>query len=153
MTLVPHKCHCVVDKRSSLSSNLDKYSPLVVNLPPKPIFHSTPPMRGVSPTPPTHPPLPHFHVADVTNIQGLMGNSTYAVASGDLWQEESLSIVECPRENLQFIEKLGGGQFGEVRFDRTITMTVTLKRHIIKLQQSCSQNLFYKHDDLARSIP
>ena len=118
----------IVDKRGSLSSNLDKYSPLVVNLPPKAIFHSTPPVRGVSPTlmrgpsptPPTHPPLPHFHVADVTNIQGPMGNSTYAVASGDTWQAESTSIVECPRENLQFIEKLGGGQFGEVKFESLV---------------------------------
>ena len=33
-----------------------------------------------------------------------------------LWTED-FSVMEFPRENLRFVEKLGEGQFGEVRHD------------------------------------
>ncbi|KAK2174827.1 hypothetical protein NP493_772g00013 [Ridgeia piscesae] len=104
------------DKDYTVPPDLSKYSALVVNLPPNPIFHSTNPVRETSPSPPppTPPPPPHFRITDVTNIQGLMGNSIYALPSGDIWQGENMSVIECPRENLQFIERLGEGQFGEV---------------------------------------
>ena len=46
-------------------------------------------------------------------LQGLSGNSLYAVPDLPLWKEE-LSIMEFPHEQLKHIEKLGEGQFGEV---------------------------------------
>ncbi len=47
-------------------------------------------------------------------LQGLTGNSTYAAPSTDLLWKEELAVIEFPRENLKFMEKLGEGQFGEV---------------------------------------
>ena len=48
------------------------------------------------------------------SIQGLIGNSVYAVPSNTdlLWREDAVN--EFPREKLKFVEKLGEGQFGEV---------------------------------------
>ena len=57
------------------------------------------------------------HVADkmLSHCQGFSGNSLYAVPGNlDLVWKEELSVMEFPRENLQFREKLGEGQFGEV---------------------------------------
>ena len=59
----------------------------------------------------------HYAAADVVNIpniQGVSGSNVYAVPNADLLWTEDLSVMEFPRESLQFIEKLGEGQFGEV---------------------------------------
>ena len=48
-------------------------------------------------------------------LQGVSGNNLYSVPNADhvLWKED-FSVMEFPRENLKFQEKLGEGQFGEV---------------------------------------
>ena len=48
-------------------------------------------------------------------FQGVSGNNLYSVPNTDhvLWKED-FSVMEFPRENLKFLEKLGEGQFGEV---------------------------------------
>ena len=86
-----------------------KFSPLVVNLPPNPVFQSPDHHQGSLP----HPQA-ICATADMVNIQGLTGNSLYAVPNPDLLWKEDFSIIEFPRENLTFVEKLGEGQFGEV---------------------------------------
>ncbi|XP_074653908.1 discoidin domain-containing receptor 2-like isoform X2 [Tubulanus polymorphus] len=53
-------------------------------------------------------------VINVPNIQGVSGSNVYAVPNPDLLFSEDFTIVEFPRENLKFLEKLGEGQFGEV---------------------------------------
>ena len=46
----------------------------------------------------------------------MSGNTVYAVPNNiDFSWQEDLSVMEFPRENLKFVEKLGEGQFGEVR--------------------------------------
>ena len=47
-------------------------------------------------------------------LQGLVGNSVYAVPS-ELLLKEEFAVMDFPRQNLQPLEKLGQGQFGEVR--------------------------------------
>ena len=47
------------------------------------------------------------------NIQGLVGNSVYAVPS-ELLIKDELAVMDFPRDNLRFMNKLGQGQFGEV---------------------------------------
>ena len=58
----------------------------------------------------------HYAVADILDLQGVTGGNTYAVpaasSDGPFWDPQSL---EVPREQLQLKEKLGEGQFGEVR--------------------------------------
>ena len=77
-----------------------------------------PPLDEDSP-PPTLPPHPRALYGGeegTQGMQGFSGNSLYAVPNNLdlLWQEE-LNVMELPRENLQFVEKIGEGQFGEVR--------------------------------------
>ena len=45
----------------------------------------------------------------------MSGNSAYAAPNTDLLWKEDLAVIEFPREHLKFLEKLGEGQFGEVR--------------------------------------
>lgn len=67
---------------------------------------------------PRQPPERHYaatEICKVQNIQGVSGNTTYAVPNVDLLNhEEGLAICEFPRHRLRFLEKLGEGQFGEV---------------------------------------
>ena len=49
-----------------------------------------------------------------TSIQGVSGSNVYAVPNPDLLWQEEVNLMEIPREKLQFVEKLGHGQFGEV---------------------------------------
>ena len=67
---------------------------------------------------PTIPPLPLMCCVRNVSLQGASGNSVYSTPCNmdTLWTED-FSVMEFPRENLRFIEKLGEGQFGEVRFD------------------------------------
>lgn len=83
------------------------------NIPPpaySPNLYGQPPLQPSSTT--------HYAAADVVNIpniQGVSGSNVYAVPNPDLLWSEDLAVMEFPRENLKFIEKLGEGQFGEVR--------------------------------------
>ncbi|KAG1704466.1 Discoidin domain-containing receptor 2 [Nymphon striatum] len=61
----------------------------------------------------------HYAATDVVkaaSIQGVSGNTVYAVPSTPEWMSirEKLDVREFPREQLHFLEKLGEGQFGEV---------------------------------------
>ena len=58
-----------------------------------------------------------FHELFLFLRQGVSGNNLYSVPNTDhvLWKED-FSVMEFPRENLKFLEKLGEGQFGEVLF-------------------------------------
>ena len=65
-----------------------------------------------------------------TNIQGVSGNNTFALANNNssaaavaAWKED-LAVEEVPSENLRFIEKLGEGQFGEVNNDFPVGIAV-----------------------------
>ena len=51
-------------------------------------------------------------MADMPNIQGVSGNTTYAMPATELLGDDE--VVTFPRENLKMLEKLGEGQFGEV---------------------------------------
>lgn len=51
-------------------------------------------------------------LASVPSIQGVSGNTVYAVPSTELASAED--VREVPRHRIRFIEKLGEGQFGEV---------------------------------------
>ena len=63
------------------------------------------------------PPHPQalYGAMDHVGLQGFSGNSLYAVPHSLelLWQDD-LAVLEFPRANLLFVEKLGQGQFGEV---------------------------------------
>ena len=65
---------------------------------------------------PTIPPPPLMSCVRNVSLQGASGNSVYSTPCNmdTLWTED-FSVMEFPRENLRFVEKLGEGQFGEVR--------------------------------------
>lgn len=48
------------------------------------------------------------------NLQGVSGNTVYAVPNVDLLSREDSPVREIPRHRLHYMEKLGEGQFGEV---------------------------------------
>lgn len=87
--------------------------------PPPPVVPSCVPLI---PRPPAVTKLPldqHYAATDVVkvpSIQGVSGNTVYAVPSTPDWlsTRDKLDIREYPREQLHFLEKLGEGQFGEV---------------------------------------
>uniref|UniRef100_A0A8C4MLK1 Discoidin domain receptor tyrosine kinase 1 n=1 Tax=Equus asinus asinus TaxID=83772 RepID=A0A8C4MLK1_EQUAS len=66
--------------------------------------------------PPPQNSVPHYAEADIVTLQGVTGGNTYAVpalppgVAGD-----GPPRVDFPRSRLRFKEKLGEGQFGEVR--------------------------------------
>lgn len=74
-----------------------------------------------SPPPPLLPPpgpasVPHYAEADIVCLQGVSGNNTYAVpALSSSSPPDCPPLPELPRHCLLFKEKLGEGQFGEVR--------------------------------------
>ena len=91
-------------------------SSVIVNIPPPP---PPPPRRphniyGVNPAVPLNV-APYCATNDVPNIQGVSGNNLYAVPNTEMLWKEDFNVMEFPRDNLKFIEKLGEGQFGEVR--------------------------------------
>ncbi|XP_008305468.1 discoidin domain-containing receptor 2 isoform X1 [Cynoglossus semilaevis] len=59
---------------------------------------------------------PHYAEADIVNLQGVTGSNTYAIpaVTMDLLSGKDVAIEEFPRKLLNFKEKLGEGQFGEV---------------------------------------
>lgn len=48
------------------------------------------------------------------NLQGVSGNTVYAVPNVDLLSRDDSPVREIPRHRLHYMEKLGEGQFGEV---------------------------------------
>ena len=50
----------------------------------------------------------------VVILQGVSGSNVYAAPNLDLLWKDDFSLMEFPKENLKFLEKLGEGQFGEV---------------------------------------
>ena len=55
-------------------------------------------------------------LSTLPNIQGVGGNNIYALPDNlePMWLED-FSVIEFPRENLNFIERIGEGAFGDVR--------------------------------------
>lgn len=88
---------------------------------------NTTPPGLVSPTIPL--PSPMCCVPDVS-LQGASGNSVYSTPIGmDMLWTEDFSVMEFPRDNLRFIEKLGEGQFGEVSSKAVSTVVLVRKKH------------------------
>lgn len=96
-------------------------SSLIVNVPPSKTPSFQPNIyREETPPPPPLPPHPRAlygssDIINFPNIQGVSGNNVYAVPNADLLWKEDYSVMEFPREQLKFKEKLGEGQFGEVK--------------------------------------
>ncbi|GIY75379.1 discoidin domain-containing receptor 2 [Caerostris extrusa] len=93
---------------------------------PTPVVPSHPPPTPLNkpsfpqtlPKPLQKPPSERYYAAtDVVkmpNLQGVSGNTVYAVPNVDLLSRDDSSVREIPRHRLHYIEKLGEGQFGEV---------------------------------------
>lgn len=101
---------------------MEKVFPPVHEEPPP--YPGSPPYPSLSPpvSPPLPPSVPHYAEADIISLQGVSGNNTYAVpalASSSPGADAS-PLPELPRQCLIFKEKLGEGQFGEVRDDAII---------------------------------
>ena len=124
--------YIILDSRDYAVPDVTK-SALVVALPPQPPQPPQPPIRitanpaqGVPmminslDKPPTYDAL--YAAADVINVQvpnipslqGVSGNNVYAVPNAEILLTLEHSVTQFPRDNLQFIEVLGEGQFGEV---------------------------------------
>lgn len=90
----------------------------VVPLHPPPTPSTKPAFPQTLPKPLQKPPSERYYAAtDVVkmpNIQGVSGNTVYAVPNVDLLSREDSPVREIPRHRLHYMEKLGEGQFGEV---------------------------------------
>lgn len=64
-----------------------------------------------------HSNAPHYAETDIVRLQGVTGSNMYAVPAltVDSLTRKDISAAEFPRQQLIFREKLGEGQFGEVR--------------------------------------
>lgn len=64
-----------------------------------------------------HSSAPHYAETDIVRLQGVTGSNMYAVPAltVDSLTRKDISAAEFPRQQLIFREKLGEGQFGEVR--------------------------------------
>lgn len=89
-----------------------------------PPYPGSPPYPSLSPpvSPPLPPSVPHYAEADIVSLQGVSGNNTYAVPAlaSSSPGADAAPLPELPRQCLIFKEKLGEGQFGEVRDDVVI---------------------------------
>ena len=67
--------------------------------------------------------VPHYAETDIVSLQGVTGSNMYAVPAltVDSLTRKDISVAEFPQEQLIFREKLGEGQFGEVRTESTLT--------------------------------
>lgn len=97
--------------------DVTKSTTSTLHLPPTP----KPPFPQTLPKPLSKPPSSserYYAATDVVkmpNLQGVSGNTVYAVPSVDLLsRDDNCSVREIPRHRLHYIEKLGEGQFGEV---------------------------------------
>ena len=67
----------------------------------------------------------------------------YAAPNLDLLWKDDLSLMEFPKENLKFLEKLGEGQFGEVlpvKLLFPVLFCFILRRIIQSMVSSCPIN-------------
>lgn len=98
---------------------MEKVFPPVHEEPPP--YPGSPPYPSLSPpvSPPLPPSVPHYAEADIVSLQGVSGNNTYAVPAlaSSSPGADAAPLPELPRQCLIFKEKLGEGQFGEVRHD------------------------------------
>lgn len=71
-----------------------------------------------------HSSAPHYAETDIVRLQGVTGSNMYAVPAltVDSLTRKDISAAEFPRQQLIFREKLGEGQFGEVRSGRMIKL-------------------------------
>ncbi len=106
---------------------------MIVNVPGKPLYQPNIYHEETPPPPPLppHPKALYGGTSDVMNfpnLQGVSGNNVYAVPNADLLWKEDLSVIEFPRDNLKFLEKLGEGQFGEVKctFRNSLSINVNI---------------------------
>jgi len=113
-------------------------SALIVALPPhtqtpirvSPANNGTPIMINncLSEKPPTYDALyaaadiVHVNVPNIPNLQGVSGNNVYAVPNAELLLTLEHAVVQFPRENLQFVDVLGEGQFGEVHLCEAVNV-------------------------------
>lgn len=104
-----------------LELDLEKGFPLTHEEPPP--YPGSPPYPSLSPpvSPPLPPNVPHYAEADIVSLQGVSGNNTYAVPAlaSSSPGADGAPLPELPRQCLIFKEKLGEGQFGEVRNGRS----------------------------------
>lgn len=96
------------------STNSNTVGPL--HPPPTPLIK--PAFPQTLPKPLQKPPSERYYAAtDVVkmpNLQGVSGNTVYAVPNVDLLSRDDSPVREIPRHRLHYMEKLGEGQFGEV---------------------------------------
>lgn len=110
---------CLLPSACGLDMDMEKGFPPTQEEPPP--YPGSPPYPSLSPpvSPPLPPSVPHYAEADIVSLQGVSGNNTYAVpalASSSPGADAG-PLPELPRQCLIFKEKLGEGQFGEVRTD------------------------------------
>lgn len=119
----------IPDSRDYAVPDVTKSS-LTVSLPPRPPRppKGTPIMGNTLDKPPNYEALyaaadiVNVHVPNIPSLQGVSGNNIYAVPNADLLLSIDYSVAEFPRDNLKFIEVLGEGQFGEVRYMYVINL-------------------------------
>lgn len=103
---------------------MEKVFPPVHEEPPP--YPGSPPYPSLSPpvSPPLPPSVPHYAEADIVSLQGVSGNNTYAVPAlaSSSPGADAAPVPELSRQCLIFKEKLGEGQFGEVRDDVIVQM-------------------------------
>ncbi|KAK3589847.1 hypothetical protein CHS0354_015865 [Potamilus streckersoni] len=78
---------------------------------------------------------------DFLSLQGVSGNSIYAVPSAGLRLGMDHAVIEFPRENLRFVEVLGKGQFGEVHLCETLDVTEYIQDGNIAKKRISSRTL------------
>lgn len=104
--------YAVPDVTKSTNSNT------VGPLHPPPTPSTKPAFPQTLPKPLQKPPSERYYAAtDVVkmpNLQGVSGNTVYAVPNVDLLSRDDSPVREIPRHRLHYMEKLGEGQFGEV---------------------------------------
>lgn len=100
-----------------------------------PPYPGSPPYPTLSPpvSPPLPPSVPHYAEADIVSLQGVSGNNTYAVPAlaSSSPGADATPLPELPRQYLIFKEKLGEGQFGEVRNVMNPSMPVCVGGKVI----------------------
>ncbi|XP_053550053.1 discoidin domain-containing receptor 2 isoform X2 [Bombina bombina] len=77
--------------------------------------------------------VPHYAEADIVNLQGVTGGNTYSVPAitMDLLSGKEVAVEEFPMKYLNFKEKLGEGQFGEVHLCEAEKMEDFLDKDVI----------------------
>lgn len=115
--ILPALCLFLLPSACALDMNMEKVLPPTHEEPPP--YPGSPPYPSQSPpvSPPLPPSVPHYAEADIVSLQGVSGNNTYAVPAlaSSSPGADAAPLPELQRQCLIFKEKLGEGQFGEVR--------------------------------------